>query len=82
MRLWYLVLTIYMYATSEGSDEPVHPCSLARAFAIRTHEIWKYKKDQTKYQTSTTAHWMAAHAGLKNEFTEDEKYHNLMSRLK
>ena len=24
---------------------------------------------------------MAAHAGLKNEFTEDENYHNLMSRL-
>ena len=27
------------------------------------------------------AHWMAAHAHLKNEFTEDEKYHNLMSWL-
>ena len=25
---------------------------------------------------------MAAHACLKNEFLEDEKYHNLMSRLK
>ena len=25
---------------------------------------------------------MAAHARLKNVFTEDEKYHNLMSRLK
>ena len=25
---------------------------------------------------------MAAHAHLKNEFTEDEKYHNLMSWLK
>ena len=27
-------------------------------------------------------HWMAAHARLKNEFTEDEKYHNLMRWLK
>ena len=26
-------------------------------------------------------HWIAAHAHLKNEFTEDEKYHNLMSWL-
>ena len=26
--------------------------------------------------------WMAGHARLKNEFTEDEKCHNLMSRLK
>ena len=24
---------------------------------------------------------MAAHAGLKNEFMEDEKYHNLMTWL-
>ena len=26
-------------------------------------------------------HRMAAHAGLKNEFTEDEKCHNLMTWL-
>ena len=26
-------------------------------------------------------HGMAAHARLKNEFTEDEKYHNLMAWL-
>ena len=28
------------------------------------------------------SHWMAAHAHLKNEFMEDEKYHNLMTWLK
>ena len=28
------------------------------------------------------AHWMAAHVRLKNEFTEDEKYHNHMTWLK
>ena len=27
-------------------------------------------------------HWMAAHARLKNEFTEDKKCHNLMPWLK
>ena len=27
------------------------------------------------------SHWKAAHARLKNEFTEDEKYHNLMRWL-
>ena len=27
-------------------------------------------------------HWMAVHGRLKNEFTEDEKCHNLMSWLK
>ena len=25
--------------------------------------------------------WIAAHVRLKNEFTEDEKYHNLISWL-
>ena len=34
-------------------------------------------KGPTRNQTSSP--WMAAHAHLKNEFTEDEKYHNLMS---
>ena len=27
------------------------------------------------------ASWMAAHTRLKNEFTEEEKYHNLMTWL-
>ena len=27
-------------------------------------------------------HWIAVHAHLKNEFTEDEKYHNLMTWLR
>ena len=27
-------------------------------------------------------HWMAAHACLKNVFTQDEKYHNHMKWLK
>ena len=26
-------------------------------------------------------HWMAAHASLKNDFTEDKNYHNLMTWL-
>ena len=28
-------------ATSEGSGEPAHPRSLARAFAVCIHEVWK-----------------------------------------
>ena len=36
MRLWYI-----SQATSEGSGELVHLRSLARAFAIATHELWK-----------------------------------------
>ena len=43
--------------------------------------LFAHMKGLTKNQTSTS-HWMAAHARLKNEFTEDEKYHNLMILLK
>ena len=39
---------------------------------VRTHE------DEWSDQKS---HWMVARAPLKNEFTEDEKYHNLMTWL-
>ena len=50
--------------------------SLARAFAVRTHEVWK----QTMYPKNPTSspHWMVAHARSKNEFSEDEKYQKLM----
>ena len=74
------IMVLITQATSKGSSEPGHPRSLARAFAVRTHEVWEYSKGPTKNQTSS--HWMAAHARLKNEFTEDEKYHNLMRWLK
>ena len=35
---------MYMYlshAINEGSGEPSHPNSLAKAFAVRTHEVSK-----------------------------------------
>ena len=35
------IMELITYATSEGSGEPAHPSSLARAFAVRTHEVWK-----------------------------------------
>ena len=30
-------LVLIAYASSEGSGEPAHPCSLARTFAARTY---------------------------------------------
>ena len=53
----------------------------ARAFAIRTHEVWKKTKGPTKNQTSSLTGWLAAHARLRNEFLEDEKCHDLMTWL-
>ena len=35
------IMVLITWATSEGSGEPVHPHSLTRAFAVRTHEVWK-----------------------------------------
>ena len=45
-------------ATSEGSGEPAHPRSLARASAVRTHEIWKWTKIPTKNQISSLTWWL------------------------
>ena len=34
--------------------------------------------EESGQKSDIQPHWMAAHARLKNEFTEDEKYCNLM----
>ena len=35
----------------------------------------------TNQKSDIYPHWMAVHARLKNEFTEDKKYHNLVRWL-
>ena len=35
------IMILITQATSKGEGEPAHPRSLARAFAVRTHEVWK-----------------------------------------
>ena len=35
------IMVLITWATSEGSGEPAHPRSLARAFGVHTHEVWK-----------------------------------------
>ena len=34
------IMVFITYATSKGSGKPAHPRSLAKAFAVRTHEVW------------------------------------------
>ena len=34
-------MVLITQATSEGSGEPAHARSLARAFTVHTHEVWK-----------------------------------------
>ena len=33
------IMVLITQATSESSDKPAHPCSLARAFAVRTQSM-------------------------------------------
>ena len=35
------IMVLITQATSEGSGELAHPRSVARAFALRSHEVWK-----------------------------------------
>ena len=47
------------------------------------HEVYMYMEVDggSDWKSDILLHWMAAHARLKDEFTEDEKYHNLMTWL-
>ena len=38
--------------------------------------------EESDQKSNFYPHWLAAHAHLKNEFMEDEKYHILMTWLK
>ena len=51
------IMVLITKAASEGSGEPAHSRSLARAFAVRTHAVWKYTKGLTKNQTSISFGW-------------------------
>ena len=48
MRLWYLS------HRRPAKVQATHPCSLARAFAVRTHEVW----GPTKNQISSPTEWL------------------------
>ena len=51
--------------------------------SLHCSHTWSMEEDEGSYKNQTSnPHWMAAHVRLKNEFTEDEKCHNLMSWLK
>ena len=72
MRLWYL-----------SHRRP------AKAQAIRAvspepslfSQMWYGNKQRVRPKIRHLAHWMAAHARLKNVFTEDGNYHNHMTWL-
>ena len=46
-------MVLITQATSEGSGKPEHLRSLARAFTVGTHEVWKQTMGPTKNRTSS-----------------------------
>ena len=51
-------LVLIAYASSEGSGEPAHPCSLARTFAARSYKQWIKRNLQTESQIPGPSEWL------------------------
>ena len=51
-------LVLIAYASSEGSGEPAHPCSLARTFATRSYKQWIKRNLQTENQIPGPSEWL------------------------
>ena len=65
---WVLIA----YASSEGSGQPAHPCSLARTSAARSYKQWVKRNLQTEIPDPWPLS-MAGHAQLKFVMTECSK---------
>ena len=66
-------------ATSEGSGESAHRRSLARAFALRTYNLWKRIKIVTKNKSSSKAE--NARIRFVNDSTETKTCRYIRARL-
>ena len=62
LKYWYgprqANLVLIAYASSEGSDEPAHPRSLARTFAARSYKQWIKRNLQTESQIPGLCKWL------------------------
>ena len=54
-------MILLTYANSEGSGEPVHFCSLIRAFAVLSHNIGIYRKLPTESHISDPIEYLCMH---------------------
>ena len=54
------IMVHMIWATTEGSGEPAHPRSLARAFAVRKNKVRESTKCPTKNQTVSPTGWLRA----------------------
>ena len=74
MRLWYLSHRRTAEAQASLRFRAVSP----------EHSLFAHMEvdEGSNKKSDIYPHWMAAHARLKNELTENERCHNLMSWLK
>ena len=77
MRLWYLshrgpVKAQVSLCIHAVSPEP----------SLFAHMKNGSRRRVRQKKSDILSHWMVVHAQLKNEFTEDEKFHNLKTWLK
>ena len=72
MRLWYL-----SHRRPAKAQASLRICAVSPEPSLFAHMKYGSRR-RVRPKIRHLAHWMAAHAHLKNEFTEDKKYHNLM----
>ena len=74
MRLGYL-----SHRRPANSQASLHICAVSPEPSLFAQSMEVDEGSDKK--SDIYAHWMAAHARLNNEFTEDKKCHNLMTWL-
>ena len=75
MRLWYL-----SHSPPVKAQASLHIHTVLPEPSLFAHMKYESRR-RVRPKSDIKPHWMTAHARLKNEFTEDEKYHNLMTWL-
>ena len=73
MRLWYL-----SHRRPAKAQVSLRIPAVSPELSLFAHMKYGSRR---RVRQKIWPHWMAAHACLKNEFTEDEKCHNLMRWL-
>ena len=75
MRLWYL-----SHRQPTKAQASLHISAVSLEPSLFAHMKYGSRR-RVRPKIRHLAHWMAAHEHLKNEFMEDEKYHNLITWL-
>ena len=75
MRLWYL-----SHRQPAKAQASLRICAVSPEPSLFAQSM--EVDEESDQKSDICPHWMAVHARLKNEFTEDDKCHNLVRWLK